>query len=37
LELKDTKGARKTLEELANNYPATEAASAAKDRLARFK
>jgi tol-pal system protein YbgF len=37
LELKDTKSARKTLEELVNNYPKTEAASAAKDRLARFK
>lgn len=37
LELKDTKGARKTLEELVSTYPATEAAAAAKERLARFK
>jgi len=37
LELKDTKAARKTLEELVASFPATEAAAAAKDRLARFK
>ena len=37
LEIKDTKGARKTLEELIANYPSTEAASAAKERLARLK
>ena len=37
LEIKDTKGARKSLEELIANYPGSEAASAAKDRLARFK
>lgn len=37
LETKDTKGARKTLEDLVANYPGTEAASAAKERLARFK
>lgn len=37
LELKDTKGARKTLEDLVASYPGTEAATAAKDRLARFK
>jgi tol-pal system protein YbgF len=37
LELKDTKGARKTLEELTNAHPTTEAAAAAKERLARFK
>ena len=37
LELKDTKGARKTLEELVTNHPGSEAAAAAKDRLARFK
>lgn len=37
LEIKDTKGARKSLEELIANFPGTEAASAAKDRLARFK
>lgn len=37
IEMKDTKAARKTLEELLANYPASEAAVAAKDRLARFK
>jgi len=37
LELKDNKGARKTLEELLANYPASEAAQAAKDRLARLR
>lgn len=37
LELKDTKGARKTLEDLLVNYPASEAAQAAKDRLARLR
>jgi tol-pal system protein YbgF len=37
LEAKDTKGARKTLESLVADYPDSEAASAAKDRLARFK
>lgn len=37
LELKDTKGARKTLEELVVNYPASEAAQAAKDRLVRLR
>jgi len=37
LELKDTKGARRTLEELLANYPGTEAAQAAKDRLARLR
>lgn len=37
LEAKDTKSARKTLEELIANYPASDAAAAAKDRLARFK
>lgn len=37
LELKDNKGARKTLEELIANYPASEAAQAAKDRLARLR
>ncbi|ARV17451.1 Outer membrane protein assembly factor BamD [Curvibacter sp. AEP1-3] len=36
-ELKDTKAARKTLEELIASYPSSEAASAAKDRLARLK
>lgn len=37
LEMKDSKAARKTLEELVVSYPNTEAAVAAKDRLARFK
>jgi tol-pal system protein YbgF len=37
LEIKDSKGARKTLEELVANYPGTEAAAAARDRLARLK
>ncbi|MCF8208179.1 MAG: tol-pal system protein YbgF [Rhodoferax sp.] len=37
LELKDNKGARKTLEDLLVSFPTSEAAAAAKDRLARFK
>lgn len=37
LELKDTKGARKTLEELLTNFPNTDAAAAGKERLVRFK
>ena len=37
LELKDAKGGKKTLEELLSTYPSSEAASAAKDRLARLK
>ena len=37
LELKDTKGARKTLDDLVANYPSSEAAQAAKDRLARLR
>ncbi len=37
LEMKDTKAARKTLEELLAKYPASEAAIAAKDRLARLR
>lgn len=37
LEMKESKAARKTLEELLSNYPNSEAAVAAKDRLARFK
>jgi len=37
LELKDTKGARKTLADLIRAYPDTEAASAAKERLAVLK
>ena len=36
-ELKDAKAAKKTLEELLASYPTSEAASAAKDRLARLK
>ena len=37
IESKETKGARKTLEELIATYPTTDAANAAKDRLARMK
>lgn len=37
LELKDNKGARKTLEELVANHHGSEAAQAAKDRLARLR
>jgi tol-pal system protein YbgF len=37
LESKETKGARKTLEDLIATYPATDAANAAKDRLGRMK
>ena len=37
MELKETKGARKTLEDLIRVYPASEAAAAAKERLARMK
>ncbi len=37
VELKDLRGARKTLEELVKAYPQSEAAVAAKDRLARLK
>jgi len=37
IELKDIKGARKTLEDLLKAYPQSEAATAAKDRLARLK
>ena len=37
LELKDTKGARKTLEHILEQHPRTEAADAAKERLARLK
>lgn len=36
-ELKDSKGARKTLEELIKSYPDSETAQAAKDRLARLR
>lgn len=37
LEIKDVKAARKTLEELLAKHPGTEAAAAAKERLARIK
>ncbi len=37
LELKDSKTARKTLEDLVVAFPTSEASAAAKDRLARFK
>ena len=37
IELKDTKGARRTLEDLTKAYPNSEAAAAGKERLARLK
>lgn len=37
MELKDSKAARKTLEDLVKAYPQSEAASAAKDRLSKLK
>ena len=37
VELKDTKSARKTLEDLIKVYPQSEAASVAKDRLSKMK
>ena len=37
IELKDTRGARKTLEDLIKAYPQSEAAMAAKERLPRLK
>lgn len=37
IELKDTRTARKTLEDLIKAYPQSEAATAAKDRLSRLK
>jgi tol-pal system protein YbgF len=37
IELKETKGARKTLEELIKTYPKSEAAAAARERLAATK
>ena len=37
IELKDTAGARKTLAELVKDYPQSEAALAAKERLARLR
>lgn len=37
MELKETRNARKTLEDLVRAYPQSEAAAAAKERLARLK
>lgn len=37
IELKDTRAARRTLEDLLKTYPQSEAAVAAKDRLSRLK
>lgn len=37
IELKETRGARKTLEDLVRAYPQSEAAVAAKERLSRLK
>ena len=37
VELKDAKAARKSLEDLVRTYPQSEAASVAKERLARLK
>lgn len=37
IELKDTKAARKTLEDLVKVYPQSEAAAAAKERLAKLR
>jgi TolA-binding protein len=37
LDLKDLKAARKTLSDVVKNYPHTEAASAASERLAKLK
>lgn len=37
IELKDARGAKKTLEDLIKAYPQSEAAGAAKERLARLK
>ncbi len=37
IELKETKGARKTMEDLVRAYPNSEAAAAAKERLTRMK
>jgi len=36
-ELKDTKGARKTIDDLVKAYPRSEAAQAGKERLASLK
>jgi TolA-binding protein len=37
LELKDIKGARKTLEDLVKTFPNSEAANTARDRLTRLR
>ena len=37
IELKDTKAARKTLEDLVRDYPESDAATAAKERLSKLK
>jgi TolA-binding protein len=37
IELKDARSARKTLEELLKTFPQSEAAGAAKERLAQLK
>jgi tol-pal system protein YbgF len=37
IELKDARGARKSLEDLGKAYPQSEAAQAAKERLARLR
>jgi tol-pal system protein YbgF len=37
VEAKETKAARKTLEDIVATYPTTDAANAAKDRLGRMK
>lgn len=37
IELKDLKGARKTLDDLVKSYPASETAATARDRLARLR
>ena len=37
VELKDSKAARKTLEDLVKTYPQSEPASVAKDRLSKLK
>jgi TolA-binding protein len=37
IELKDLRAAKKTLEDLVKNYPQSEAATAAKERLSKLK
>jgi TolA-binding protein len=37
VELKDPKGARRTLEQLVKQHPRTEAAAAGSERLARLR